>query len=70
MGSLESNTFTFVLTIWIDDRGLGESSAEIVWRGEIRNVTEENPKRLVFRSLDDLPLLILRYLEDRGIQFG
>ncbi len=69
MSSVESNTLTFVVTIWIDSDDISEPISETSWRGE-RNVLQNESKRVAFTSLADIEAHIQPYLEDRGVQFG
>ncbi len=70
MSSVESNTLTFVVTIWIDSDDISEPISETSWRGEIRNVLQNESKRVAFTSLADIEAHIKPYLEARGVQFG
>jgi hypothetical protein len=67
--SLESNTVTFVVTIWVDTETNNGDGAGCAWRGEIREVMHEQQTRKSFETLQDIVEHVRPYLEARGVRF-
>lgn len=73
MKSLETNTVTFVITIWVDPDTAFEKGNYMAggnsWRGEIRDVMHDQKRRTTFVSLEEIADYIRPYLEERGVSF-
>ncbi|MCO5188680.1 MAG: hypothetical protein M9918_10855 [Anaerolineae bacterium] len=67
MKSLESNTVTFVVTIWFDSNETADGDSQTNWRGEIRDVMGVRQSRTTFTSLDTIADYIKPFLDCRGV---
>lgn len=67
MVSVESNTHSFIVKIWLEEAP-GSSSGRGRWRGRIRHVASSD--QLYIRELDDIPIFIAPYLGSMGVKLG
>ncbi len=62
--SIESNTHSFVIRIWLEDPPDEETAGQ--WRGHITHV--RSGERRYLRDLDDILTQISPYLEEWGLK--
>ncbi len=64
MVSIESNTHSFVIKIWLEEAP--DDGQEGQWRGHITHVG--SGERRYLRTLDDIPARIAPYLKAWGLE--
>lgn len=66
MDLLESNTYSFIVKIWLEETV--EEAGRATWRGHITHVP--GGERRYLKDLDDVPAFMAPYLERMGVKFG
>jgi hypothetical protein len=66
MDLVERDIQSFIVKIWQEETG--EETGGALWRGRITHVPDNAQTH--FQDLTDIPLFIMPYLQDVGIQVG
>jgi hypothetical protein len=66
MDEIESESQSFIVKVWVEERAVGESRG--VWRGHITHVS--SGKRRYLKNLGEIGDVIAPYLEAMGVQLG
>jgi hypothetical protein len=66
MKSLDSDTHSFVIKIWVEEAA--DEKAPVVWRGHITHVPDG--ERQYLNTLSDIQKFIAPYLKTMGVQVG
>ena len=66
METLEPNTHSFIVKVWLEETA--EEAGNALWRGHITHVPTK--KRQYVQTLDEISAFIRGYLEQIGAQFA
>jgi hypothetical protein len=66
MDEIESDTQSFIVRVWIEDRA--DHAGQGTWRGQITHVSSS--KRRYLKNLDEIGDFISPYLEEMGVTPG